>query len=360
MQQSYRSTGLLVACLAGVWSCGGGGAPGTPTAPIQSASTEQGHLLLYPMSDAADLLGRPVHPTGDGAWTIGDHRRAGCEVNVRERTARFQTRRRVNLHALASVSAGFARFMDLEASHGTAVESDVEVDNTAVLEADMRGACGERVVDRVFVGRGRRTLLRSGRSAVQGSGSVGAAPVGGGYESSSEVIDGIQWADDQAYAFSFRAAAANDALELSVELAPQVADGDPIIVHFRTNRAAYLVVYFLEASGRGSTLWPSEDEPEPRVQPGSPLRMPSAKEEGAGVRLRAALRDKHKRSRETLVVYAFSEVEDFRQLRPLPGSETESGADYAATLTGKLQELPMSRWARTVIGYTIEPKTRRP
>lgn len=338
-----------------VLACSHPPVPPAPAAPAESRATGEGYLLAFPVADAESLLGRPVHTTGNGAWTIADKRLPGCEVRAQRAAASFKSKRRVALHTMASISAGFSKVLGLEASHGTDVLSDIAVDNSGILEADTRGACGEVVVDKVFVGHGSRTLLRAATANVGGAAESHTIALSGSYDSSSQLIDSTEWADDQAYAFTFRSNPAADSLSLSVELKPTLARGEEVTASFSTNRPAYLTVYYLEADGSGDVLWPSREEPEPRAMPGTPARLPSARETSSGVRILAALRDPHALARETLVVYAFSELEDFQKLCPEVGGTAKDGASYAALLTERLQAVPLSRWARVVIGYTIIP-----
>ena len=110
--------------------------------------------------------------------------------------------------------------------------------------------------------------------------------------------------------------------------------------------------------GKADVLWPSAEEPAPRVAPNGSAVLPSPRETAAGIRIRAALAKPGTPSRETLVVYGFSNEADFERLKPAAGAASADGAAYAADLTSKLQTLPLSRWSRSVVSYVIEPRTR--
>jgi hypothetical protein len=118
----------------------------------------------------------------------------------------------------------------------------------------------------------------------------------------------------------------------------------------------WLVVYYLDAEQHADVLWPSNEEPEPQAAPNAPAVLPSARERRQGFKLRAALGKPGSRARETLVVYGFVDKRDFDALKPAAGATSEDGAAYAADLTKKLQSVAMSRWARAVAGYVIEPR----
>jgi hypothetical protein len=60
-------------------------------------------------------------------------------------------------------------------------------------------------------------------------------------------------------------------------------------------------------------------------------------------------------ARETLVVYGFTERDDFERSKPRPGATAPQGAAYAAELTRALETLALSRWARAVTTYAIAP-----
>ncbi len=336
---------MLLACASG--------ASTTPAAPVEARQTEQGHLLLFPVGDAASLLGRPVHPTEGGAWTIGDGRLPGCEVSVAERPARFEAQRRVTLRSLVAASAGFSRLLGFAATHGTEIESVVLAKNSTILTADLRGECGPLVVDQVFVGSGRRRLVRGRETS--GAATVAAIDVAGAAADSESIVDSVEWGDEQAWAFTFRERAAVEALSLEIVVPPRLAEGELVSVRFQTTRPAFLVVYFIDEAGDATLLWPSDEEPAPRAEPGRPAVLPSEREVAEGIRLRAALAAPGRPTRETLVAYALAERADFDALQPR-GADRVKGADLAAALTLKLQAIPMSRWARGVAGYVIEPR----
>ena len=322
-------------------------------------STQQSNLLLFPMSDAEGLLGRAVHATGDGGWTIADARAPGCEVAIKRSKAEFATHRQVNIHDLTSVSAGFAKLVDIEARFGKAVNADIAIENTEILSADTRGPCGETIVETVFVGKGKRTLTVSSEIAGKLGVAVGGIVPSAAHEGGSSILDSTEWKSEQAYGFAPKHLGKQEPLDVTVRMAGTVQEGDSLEISIEAGRKAYVVAYYLESDGRAEVLLPTSEEPEPIAEPGKPMTIPTARERAAGVKLKATLRKPGLETRETLMVYAFSEKGDFDRLKPAAGGSDAQGAAYAAALTQKLQELPLSRWARVLTGYTIVPKSSR-
>lgn len=329
--------------------------PPTPEQGERSHTLEQGHLLLFPSDDAQGLLARPVRVTEDGAWSIGDARGSGCEVQVRREPSAYHVRRRVKLASLTAVSGNFGKLLGIEAGFGNATEADIDIQNTSVLSADTRGDCDQVYVDRVFVGKGRRKLLASaGAGAKVNLGFTGAPSAG--VDSTSVVVDETAWDSEQAYAFTYRQAGADTGMTVSASVPSSLSDGQELSLRIEADQKAFLVVYYRDADGKGQVLWPSQQEDAPQVAPGAPAFLPSERERRAGVRLMAQLGDPAKAARETLIVYALRDEADYRRVRPAPGSEFADGAAAAAELTAKIDELPLSRWTRYVQSYVISPK----
>ena len=155
---------LVIASLVAA-GCGGNPlAPKVQDAPADASKTGQANLLLFPIADAEALLGRAVQLTQDGAWTIADARAPGCEVEVQRVKAAYSTHRRVDVGSMTAVSAGYAKLVGFEAHYGHTNKADIDIKNTVILKADLRGACGENVVDTVFVGTGKRAGRNERRS----------------------------------------------------------------------------------------------------------------------------------------------------------------------------------------------------
>jgi hypothetical protein len=335
--------------------------PPPPEHSAESRELEQGHLLLFPSNAPEELLARPVRLTEDGAWSIADARGPECEVSVRSVPSRYRVRRRVELESLTAFSGSFGKLLGIEAGFGSATEADVDIENTAVLKADTRGNCDQVFVDQVFVGTGRRKLLAKADSAAKASLAVSGIPGGSaGVDAKSVVVDETAWDTPQAYAFTYREAGNDRGLSVRVDMPSTVKVGDDVTLRVESDRDAYLVVFYRDATGRGAVLWPSRQEPSPQVRPGAPTFLPSTNERRAGVRLVAALSDPNTVARETLIVYAFGDVADFRRVSPPPGASFEDGGQAAAELTERMDELPLNRWTRSIVSYVILPEEHHP
>ena len=352
-----RASCLLLSCAVPLAACAGPTLP-PPPAPDhsdESRELEQGHLLLFPTDEPEALLARPVRVTEDGAWSIADVRSAGCEVSVRRVPSKYRIRRRVKLKSLTAFSGTFSKLLGIEAGFGSATEADIDIENSAVLKADTRGDCDQVFVDQVFVGKGKRKLYARSGAEAKASLVVPGAP-SAGVDTSTVVVDETAWDSEQAYAFTYRRAGDDRGLTLKVDMPAVVAAGQELTLRIESDQAAYLVVFYRDANGKGAVLWPSQQEPSPVVQPNAPSFLPSGKERSAGMRLIAALDAGTTRARETLIVYGLRDEADYRRVRPAPGASFENGTEAAAQLTAQVDELPLNRWTRSVVSYVIKSK----
>ena len=224
-RHSRQALGLLSLVLAGCPSASVP-PPAVPDAPKQTQDVAQGHLLLHPVSDADQLLGRAVQTTPDGAWSIADARASGCEVQVRHERAEYETRRRVDVHSMTELAGGFAALVGLEAKFGHATRADIDIANTGIVRADVRGDCGDTVVDQVYVGHGTRKLLTEAVSAAKAGLRLGNVTPSGGYDTGTQVVDETAWKTDQGYAFTFTKVASEPSVDLKIDLAPTLHEGD--------------------------------------------------------------------------------------------------------------------------------------
>ncbi len=309
------------------------------------------HFLLEPTSDAESLLGRQVQVSAKGAWTVADERAPGCEVRVKRAGAKYKKRHRIGLSDLTAFSGGYKEMLSLEARYGRSVEAEYQIDNTETLTADFDGSCGDVIIKSVRVGSGFRKLVRKAEAGAKGRAGKGPIGVEGGREAATEALDSMEWADPQAYAFSYDRVTQREPFEFSFTLPDKVEDGEQIQLSFGASSTAYLIVFFLEESGAGAVLYPNNTVQTPTVKAGGPLTLPSPDEQ----KIAASLRDPKTPARETLVVYAFTDRVDFDRFKPQALGESEVAA-YAARLTAELVQVPISRWQRATATYEIVPK----
>jgi hypothetical protein len=342
---------LVFACLAGCRKDGFIAPPKASDDITGRVGTFDGaprsHLLLFPMASAESLLGRAVALSEDGGWTIADDRAPGCEVRVERIPAEYTKEYRVALEDLTSLAAGYGALLGLQAAYGRSIEAEIRIDNTELLKADVRGPCGDAIVDSVSVGRGERRLLRKADASIGATAGHGPVGASAGRGSTAEVKDRIEWASPQAYGFTYRELAATNSLDVRVDMPKTFTDGDTLEIRVSSSRTAWLVVFFLEENGAGAVLWPDADGEAATVQAGQPTVL---------ARLQAVLRDPGKAARETLVIYAFADEQDYRTFKPQDGAQRADGAAYAASLTEQLSGISLSRWARTTVSYEIHPR----
>ena len=249
----------------------------------ETRAVDQANLLLFPQGDAKALLGQSASVGADGAWTVADARAPGCEVAVRREKASFKSTRRVDAHFMTSIAANYAKVISLEARFGRRNTAEIVVGNTEILRADTRGACGDMIVDTVFVGRGKRTVTANAEAGGNANVQVGLVKAAPKVDAARSQDDVIEWSDDQAYGFSVKKNAKVEPLALDVNVPSVVTEGDDVEVDLASAAPAWLVVYYVDAKGHADVLWPSNEEPAPRSAPGKPRDATEREGEGQGL-----------------------------------------------------------------------------
>lgn len=310
------------------------------------------HFLLEPTAEAEELLGRAVHISQSGGWTIADERAPGCQVRVKRSQAEYEKSYRIGLGDMTAMSGGYTELLKLEARYGRSVEAAMKIQNLETLTADTEGPCGDVIVKSVRVGTGERQLVRKAEAAANGRVGKGAAMVSGGREAATDVADEMRWSSPQAYAFAYEKSKHRKVFNFEANVDPSIEDGKEVRFTFSASADAYLVIFFLEESGVGTVLYPHAELPLVKVTAGTTLTLPSAGEPS----IQASLRDPKVAARETIVVYAFTTREDYDQFKPSAIGEGDDAVVYAAALTKALSSVPISRWARATISYEIQPK----
>lgn len=246
MKHRFMLGTTLAALALGILSACGKGSLVSPLVAEESSvsDTAQAHLLLVPSADPESLLGRAVHMTGDNVWTIAQSRAAGCDVTVKRMPSRFDTRRNVQLSSLTALAGGLPQLIEIEGRYGRRVTVHTEIQNTEIYEADVSPRCGDIVVDRVFVGSGRRQLMT--QSDLGGAASVTALAVSPSvsHEESSKIVDSTEWREPMAYGFATRNMQGITPLDLDVSLPTTVQDGQAVSVTIRTSKKAWLIVFY--------------------------------------------------------------------------------------------------------------------
>ncbi len=329
-------------------------------------------MLVFPHASGESLLGRAVTASEGGGFRIADARAPGCDVTVRKTSAQYKTHRDIRASQLASVGGGYQQIVSFEARYGKDSQASLDLENHEILEADVRGPCGDRIVNRVYVGKGKRRVFAAsqgaaGATVVTPVPGLSAGPKG---ESKNQDTDEIAWDSDQAYAFEVTeparpapgsTASANpglngEPLEISVKVPSIIQEGEDLRIVFEAPKPAWLVVYYVDADGKGDVLWPSNEEPTPKVGPGKPAVLPSPAELAAGIHIRPTAPKGAQTARESLVVYAFGDKRDFDVMKPSAGGSNADGTAYADELQKRLRDVPTSRWTRTRATYTIQSK----
>jgi hypothetical protein len=323
----------------------------TVTGKVGSFSADS-HFLLEPSADAEDLLGRAVHVSSKGGWTIADERAPGCSVRVKRSGAEYEKTYRIALGDMTAMSGGYGDLLKLEAQYGRSVEAEMKIRNLETLTADTEGPCGEVIVKSVRVGTGERRLLRKAAGSAKARAGKGPVAAEAGREAATDVADSMSWSSPQAYAFTYTQSAQRKVFEFQVEAPDKLTDGERLEIRLTASDDAYFVVFALEETGAGAVLYPSDAVPVPMVKAGQTVTLPP---EGGSIT--AQLRQPQTPARETLVVYAFTARGDFDQFKPSAIGEGDNAVPYAAAVTRELAKLPISRWARATTTYEILPKS---
>lgn len=349
--------GLLFVLLGGCGSSPGTAASQLPAPPV---SNHVGHWLVIPMAAGETLLGREVKATPEGGWAIAESRLPGCQVTIRRTAARFLEDKQVKAHELASIGGGYSLVVKLEAKYGKDATASLHVENAEILDADVRGSCGDKFVSRVYVGAGRRAVAASSSASANAKVNVGVGTLSPDYASDSAANDSFDWQAGQAYAFDVATgmSTSDASLEVKTTLPSILTEGEELKVAFSSRTDAYLVVVAVDAAGIATIVWPSNEEPEPLVTSKVVATLPSTAESAAGIHIRPMLARPGQSAREAIIVYAFSDKRDFDNLKPASLGARDDVA-YVGQLDSQLADIPARRWRRTTYGYIIQPAVKR-
>jgi hypothetical protein len=302
-------------------------------------------LLLNPTGDPEALLGRVVTADPGGGWVVADARAPGCEVGVRRVQSHYAREVLEDTGRVASLSLGREQLASLSAKYGKRLRKYAKIENVEVLEADLRGPCGEHVIRAVKVGTGTSEL---GYFEERGAGvevPTGHGDVGAKAESWRRVNATLRWDTPQAWAFTVGASGTGGAVDLVVHMPDMLAHGQAFAPEIEVKRSVWLVVLYEAADGSVGVLLPATGAPVQQALAGERVVLPSFTAEAVGAA----------QTHERLRVYGFVERGDFDQFRPPAGAlSSEQAKRYASELPERLRAIPQRRWVRTEFGYVID------
>ncbi len=321
--------------------------PPPPEHSAESRELEQGHLLLFPSNAPEELLARPVRLTEDGAWSIADARgpdwggfgatrsfalpgAPACRAREPDgvlRELRQAARHRGGLRQRDRSGRRHREYCGFEGRHARRLRSGGTWIRCSSAPA---GASSSP----------RRTRLRTRRSPSPGSLPGAQAwtrraswsmrrPGTHHKPTPSRTVRLVVIADSRcAWTCPLR----------SRPVTKSRSGWSPIAM--RTSSSTTVT-----RTGKGAVLWPSRQEPAPRVRAGTSTFLPSANERRAGVRLgggavRSGTPSRARHSSST----PFGDEGDFRRVSPAPGAAFEDGGQAAAELTERMDRAPLSRW----------------
>ncbi len=143
-------------------------------------------------------------------------------------------------------------------------------------------------------------------------------------------------------------------LQLNVDLPRTLYEGDLFGLRVRSSCAAHLVLLYVEESGEGAVLWPSQLERDPIATPREPALLPSRREAKQVESLKATLRAPGQISKERLIVLGFGSRKDWERLRPaLDATQISS---YLTTLEAGAAALPRHAFTKLDLRYQILPR----
>ncbi len=321
--------------------------PPSTTERVASTEVAPGERLLYlPEGDPVGLLGRAVTRGTNGLLEIAAERAPGCTVAITTVENTFSRRYESDLRDVAGFDADIRRIAHLQARHERHLFLQLSVDNEKMLRADLDGNCGERVITEVKIGRGSREVVVGRQSG--GSAAVDLGPVARAQGGAQRVIaeqESLSW--DTAQAWAFKIADGNGGrADVEIRMPEVLTAGEHVQPRIEIGKAVWLVVLYRDARGDHDVLLPRGQHPVVFAA-GRDLRLPE---------MIASNLPGHEEDRETLLVFAFTQEEDFRQFKPPAGHvDTVRVNEYVTRLRERLDrgEIPRSRWSSAEFTYVI-------
>lgn len=343
---------LMVAALLWAWGCardkGKSSPPGASVSDVV-ATTELvpgEHLLFAPEPEPGDLLGREVTRDQRGYLVVAPERKPGCRVIAREVDHQYQQTYDQALETVAAIGVAAPGLVDLKARYEGELRVSMKVDNTTTWRADLEGECGSRVVSEVRVGGGaRRVVLRRGG----GSEVVVPLPGGAGVEAQGRRERGeagwMAWPPGQGWAIKLVDGDRGSDM-LRIAMPEEVRAGREYTVRIDVREPMWLVVLVRDAAGHHEVVLPRGQYPAFQAK-GARVELP---------KLVSTNLPGHSEDRERLLVYGFTDEDDFQTFVPPAGRATPEQVDaYVADLERRLaaREIPAARWARATFDFVI-------
>lgn len=327
-------------------ACGGPDRPAAVPPPPPPPANE--HLLYEPTGNAVELLGRAVTMGPDGQMVIAEELAPGCQVTSREVQSSWTRTYEADIGNIAFASASIPVIGSLRGKYGSQIRTRTEVTNEKELIVDLGGPCGEMVIKSVKVGTGSRDLQYRREASAAADVKAYGIGVAGGDDDWERIGQSLKWSDPQAWAFTVGKFASGESIRLSIEMPTELTDGDQYTIRVSSTQQVWIIAFYEEADGRAGILLPNQETPNVLVTSGQRKPLPP---------MRASLRDPAVAARENIVLYAFTEKEDYEEFRPPAGavSEADATAHYRG-LGERLSKLPRKRWALSKIAYLIRPR----
>jgi len=305
------------------------------------------HALYKPRGAPEQLLGLSVSEGADGQWVIAESREPGCEVVVKTVPMQWERHFVENVGRAAVFEVGRADVLGLQADYGKTLRIESEVANIRVVQADLRGPCGDEVIKTVYIGTGWREVQYQGQARGGAGINIEGVPVnasGGGWD---RVGGRLAWSQPQAWAFEI-GSGQQDGADLRIEMPAEIAAGSTFTPEIDVERPVWLVVLYRDAEGNHGVVMPSPELPAYRAAAGTRVALPT---------FEAVNLPGHAEDHETLLVYGFVEEGDFKAFAPPAGALTiEQANAYAERLQQRLDDptqIPRVRWTSTTFGYRI-------
>lgn len=249
---------------------------------------------------------------------------------------------------MAFGQASASTLAHLRLRYGSQIRARSKIKNARVLIADLSGPCGERVIKTVNIGTGMRELDYRREAAGDTGVAIAGVGIAAGARDWQHTGERLAWDDEQAWGFTVGGVAGAERIRLGIDMPTELTDGDEYTIQVSAARQVWIVALYEEAGGGVGILLPNGENPSVVVAAGQRRPLPA---------MRVSLRDPALEAREKIVIYGFTEQEDYEDFRPPAGALSEAAAnEYHEALPERLRALPSKRWTRAEISYIIKPR----